>query len=196
MKIRPGVWLLRFKQRFGKGLRVAWYRDRVRPRILQTGPIRGLNDETAEVHVLTSRDDWLNLVWTLKSFYRVSDKPYRLVIHEDGTLPPETQEALKGHFPEARLVFRAEADAASRKALQDYPKALHFRTTNNLSLKIFDFPLFLEADRMILLDSDVLFFRRPDVLLDRIADANYLRNTVNGDVSGALTVEPETVKER
>ena len=30
--------------------------------------------------------DWLNLLWTLKSFYLVSGRRYRLCIHEDGTL--------------------------------------------------------------------------------------------------------------
>lgn len=193
---RPGAWLLKFRQTFGHGLRVAWYRDRVRPRILETAPITGLTDDRAEVHVLTSAGDWLNLVWTLKSFYRVSEVPFRLVIHEDGTLPDEGESTLRRLFPEARVIKRTDSDARVFEALRAYPRCLDFRRTNHLSLKVMDFPLFLEAERMLLLDSDVLFFRRPDALLDRVLDNNYSLNTVNGDVEGALTVTGEAVEER
>lgn len=193
---RPGAWWLKFRQKFGHGLQVAYYRDHVRPRILQTNPVPGLNDDAAEVHVLTSKQDWLNLIWALKSFYAHSEHPFRLVIHEDGTLPAEGEAHLQAHFPEARLVTRKESDTAVFETLKDYPRCLQFRQTNHLSLKIMDFPLFLEADRMVLLDSDVLFYRRPEALMDRILDPNYDYNTVNGDAQPALTVTAEDVQAR
>jgi len=186
--------LLKFKQKFGKGLSVAWYRDVVRPKILETPPVTGLDNGDAEIHVLTSRQDWMNLIWTLKSFYRCSEKPYRLVIHEDGSLTGKEWAQLKKHFPDASFVERKEADVKVAKALQDFPKALHFRQTNALSLKIMDFPLYLQSERLILLDSDVLFYRRPAVLMDRIEDGSYKLNTVNRDVEGALTVDAKTVE--
>ena len=86
MKLTPGALWLRANQKFGHGLRVAWYRDVVRPRILSTPPITGTTDKRCEIHVLTSKNDWLNLVWTLKSFYISSGRRYALCIHEDGSL--------------------------------------------------------------------------------------------------------------
>ena len=86
MRLTPGAIWLRANQKYGHGLRVAWYRDVVRPRILSTPPITGTTDKRCEIHVLTSKEDWLNLIWTLKSFYIASGRRYALCIHEDGSL--------------------------------------------------------------------------------------------------------------
>ncbi|MEX0322344.1 MAG: hypothetical protein AB3N63_09315 [Puniceicoccaceae bacterium] len=194
--MRPGALLLKFRKKYGKGFRVAWYRDRVRPKILQSKPCTGLTDDSAEIHVLTSEQDWLNLLWTLKSFYNVSENPYRLVIHEDGSLGSEEIQHMKRLFPDARIVLKKDSDAKVLPMLDDYPKALEFRSTNPLSLKLFDFPAYLESKRMFLLDSDILFYTRPDALLDRIGDPGYVKNIFNRDVSGALNVDVSKVRER
>ena len=81
-----GGLLLKFQQTFGHGLLVAYYRDVVRPRILRTPPVVGTTDRSCEIHVLTSASDWLNLIWTLKSFYQFSSKRYVLCIHGDKPL--------------------------------------------------------------------------------------------------------------
>lgn len=52
--------------------RTLYYRDVVRPRILNTAPVINTDHDALEIHVLTSDKDWLNLMWTLKSFYHVS----------------------------------------------------------------------------------------------------------------------------
>src|SRR5690242_3715395 len=78
MKLSPGALWLRLNQKFEHGLRVAWYRDVVRQRILNTPPIEEASDHRFEIHVLTSRSDWLNLIWSLKSFYAASGKRYAL----------------------------------------------------------------------------------------------------------------------
>ena len=88
MRLTPGAVWLRLNQKFAHGLRVAWYRDVVRPRILKSPPIAETPDRRFEIHVLTSRHDWLNLIWSLKSFYAASGRRYALCIHEDGTLDP------------------------------------------------------------------------------------------------------------
>ena len=81
-----GALCLTVRQSLRHGLRVAYWRDVVRPRILQTRPVTGTTDGTCEIHALTSADDWLNLIWALKSFYHASSRNYRLCIHEDGSL--------------------------------------------------------------------------------------------------------------
>src|SRR5262249_43336579 len=99
MRLTPGALWLRCRQTFDHGLRVAWYRDVVRPRILSTRPITATTDNRCEVHALTSKDDWLNLVWTLKSFYVASGRHYALCIHEDGSLTEAQITTLAEHFP-------------------------------------------------------------------------------------------------
>ena len=185
----PGAISLRLRKKLGHGLRVAYYRDRVRPRILHTPPVGDTNDAACEVHVLTSGDDWLNLVWALKSFYRASPRRYALCVHDDGTLPAGASDALRRHFPDARIVDRAEADARMSVALKDYPRCRAFRASNKLAIKVLDFAIYLESPRMLLLDSDVLFFAPPEELLRRIDDSAYGKNTVNRDIASAYTTD-------
>jgi hypothetical protein len=196
MRLTPGALLLGLRQKFGHGLRVAWYRDVVRPRILSTPPISGTTDKRCEIHVLTSKADWLNLVWTLKSFYVASGRHYSLCIHEDGSLGTPELSALEEHFPDARIIRRAVADAKLAEVLSDFPRSLAFRNTNLLAPKLFDFVTFLESDRMALFDSDLLFFAEPTAYLQHVEDPAYRRNTFNTDAGGAYTVEPEAVRER
>ncbi len=190
----PGGLLLRFRQKFGHGLRTAWYRDVVRPRILRSPPVAGTTDERCEIHVLTSAQDWLNLIWALKSFYWASNRNYTLCIHDDGTLRQKHIEALTRHFPTARMVPKLQADGAVLPGLAAYPRCLEFRQSNHLAPKVFDFAHYLESDRLLLLDSDVLFFLEPTELLRRVEDRNYRKNAVNADVASAYTVTPEAAR--
>src|SRR5262245_27917 len=158
MKLNPGAMWLKCRLKFKDGLRAAWYRDVVRPRILSTPPIAGTTDKRCEIHVLTSKEDWLNLIWTLKSFYVASHRRYALCIHEDGSLGETELGVLAEHFPAARIIRRKEADVKLAHVLRDYPRSLLFRNTNLLAPKVFDFIAYLESDRMGLFDSDLLFF--------------------------------------
>lgn len=191
-----GSLILQVRQKYQHGFQTAHFRDSVRFRILDTQPISDTTDRTCEIHVLTCAQDWLNLVWTLKTFYHYSNRHYALCIHDDGTLTHSDRDTLQHHFPNARLIDRSSADERIFTYLSTYPRCLEFRKTNHLSPKLFDFPAYLESDRMLLLDSDILFFAEPTVLLQRIEDPNYRLNTVNGDVASAYTVDPAIVQQK
>lgn len=196
MKLTPGALWLRLNQKFQHGLRVAWYRDVVRPRILNTPPIADTSDHRYEIHVLTSRHDWLNLIWSLKSFYAASGRRYALCIHEDGTLDAFALSSLQRHFPTSRIIRRHEADQKLAHELRGFPRGLQFRKANLLSLKVFDFFAFLQADRMVLFDSDLLFFDEPTAYLSRLEDVGYQLNAFNADCESAYTVDAEAVRSR
>ncbi len=189
----PGAIVLRLRQKFGHGLRVAYWRDVVRPRILRTAPVHEVNDTRAEIHVMTRADDWLDLLWALKSFYRASARRYKLCIHDDGSLRAKQRETLLAHFPGARIVSRPVADAKVFAELEQFPRSLAFRKTNVLAPKVFDFVSFLESDRMLLFDSDLLFFREPTALLACIENPIYRKNIFNADCGHGYTVEPQEV---
>lgn len=188
---------LKLCQKFEHGLGTAYYRDVVRPRILKTPPVEGTTDLHCEIHVLTYSQDWLNLIWTLKSFYAVSGRNYALCIHDDGSLDETARRTLRQHFPAARLILREEADAKLAEVLHDYPRCLKFRNTNLLAPKVFDFIAYLQSDRMGLFDSDLLFFKEPAAYLHRVENADYQKNTFNADCgASAYTVEPELVRQQ
>jgi hypothetical protein len=190
----PGRLLLRFNEYRSMGPKAAWYRDVVRPRILRTAPVEGLEDGRVEIHVMTSAADWLNLMWALKTFYAASKRKYALCVHDDGTLPAEALAQLKAHFKPVRIIPRAEADARMDRELASYPKLRDFRRTNLLAPKVTDFAAYLHADRMMLLDSDILFFAKPTALLRHLEDPTFVRNAFNSDCADAYVVTPEATR--
>src|SRR6516225_8347763 len=145
MRLTPGALWLRLRQKFGHGLRVAWYRDVVRPRILLTPPIKDTTDKRCEIHVLTSKEDWLNLVWALKSFYVASGRRYALCIHDDGSLHDSAVVELSKHFPTARIIRREDANGRLADVLRSFSRSIEFRKTNLLAPKVFDFITYLES---------------------------------------------------
>jgi hypothetical protein len=183
-----GGLIYRIRKQFEGGLTASWYREKVRPRILSTPslllPLRG----EYEIHVLTSESDWLNLVWALKSFFLYAEVRVPLCIHEDGSLSPAAREQLQTHFVGCRLMSRPEADEDVLAALSGFPRCREFRAANNLSLKVFDTRHHAQAGRILLLDSDVLFFRRPDALLQSLADERTLIR-FNRDLADAYTAD-------
>lgn len=196
MRLTPGALWLWTRQKFGHGLSTAWYRDVVRPRILRTPPVCGTTDSRAEIHVMTCSKDWLDLMWALKSFYWCSRRRYSLCIHDDGSLMPDQRSAVRQHFPDARLIDRAEADAHVLAQLQDFPRCREFRRTNLLAPKVFDFHAYLQSDRMLIFDSDLMFFQEPVALLSRIEDPDFRQNLFNEDCGHGYTVRPEEVRTR
>jgi hypothetical protein len=189
-----GSLVLKFRQKYEHGLHTAYYRDIVRYKILDSPPITNTLNYTCEIHVFTSANDWLNLIWALKSFYYFSKREYALCIHDDGTLTEENLNTLKYHFPNARIILRKEADAKVFALLEPYPRCLEFRRTNIYAPKLLDYRPYLQSDRMLMIDSDVLFFANPTELIQRIDNPQYCLNTVNGDIANAYTVDPAFVE--
>ncbi len=193
-RVTPGrvLYLLRTKLRHG--WRAAYYRDFVRPQILAAKPFSETDDTSCEIHVLTSAEDWLNLVWALKTFYHWSQRRFALCIHDDGTLSETACGHLRATFPNARLIRRTEADRDVVPLLAAHPRCQSFRASNKLALKVFDFAAFLNAERMCLLDSDILFFQRPTALLALIDDPRVRHNSLNKDWRDGYTIKPDALQ--
>jgi len=177
--VRPGLWWLRTRQFFKGGVWAVWHREVTRRQILASRPVHTATFAASEIHVLTGRADWLNMMWALKSFYAYCHGEYALCIHDDGSLQYDHCVTLQAHFPDARIIKREQADCEMRNYLVAYPAAERFRNTNYLAQKVFDFEFYLRCENMLLLDSDVLFFGPPRELEARCKPRSYALNTLN-----------------
>jgi hypothetical protein len=120
-----------------------------------------------EVHVLTGRRFWYQTAFCLWSLGRHLGRPLAPIIYDDGSLGGPWREPLLRLFPLARVVEQPDAlahldahlPAARFPTLRDrwvnYP---HIR-------KIID-PHVCGGGWKLVADSDLLFFRRPDFLLE------------------------------
>ena len=128
----------------------------------------------------------------LASWFCATDIGWPVVIHDDGTLSENARDALRQSFGSAlRIVDRAEADADLDVWIKAFPFCDEFRTAHTQALKVFDTAHFSDADRFIVFDPDVLFFKEPREIR-AWADAG-LENCWFGEdaVEGALVTAAE-----
>ena len=164
--LRSSQTWIRFSELRREGFLRARRRWAVQRSILQTPPLRTTRAGPVEVRMLTWRRDWVNAVWALKSFYHNADVEYPLVIHDGGLLPRQVGKLL-AHFPDARFISLSEGDARFGRELRErgFVRSAEYRLKNGTVRKLFDFFLDSTADYVVTIDSDIVFFRRPDELI-------------------------------
>lgn len=119
---------------------------------------------------------------TLRSLEFHSERSWAPIIHEDGSLTDADIAELKKHFPDARVIRRSEANAELERVLAEFPACREYRHKHNWFLKNFDAWHYAPHDRYIVIDSDIVFFRRPDQLLrwiDEGQDSLWLMEDTN-----------------
>jgi len=125
----------------------------------------------------------------LASLVRASALPLELVIHDDGTLSPAEMELLMEITPNARFFHRLESDTYVTRELAAYPYCAAFRRNNPLALKLFDLLWSCGDDKVLFIDTDVLFLRRFSLSLETIpssVEAVFMR-----DHQSAYSLRPQ-----
>lgn len=120
-----------------------------------------------ELHILTGRRFWYQTAFCLWTFARHTRRPLKPVIYDDGSLETRYSESLKRLFPHARIVTQAETLAMLEENLPAarFP-VLRERWQNYPNIrKLLDVHAGKSGWKLVL-DSDLLFFRRPDLLVN------------------------------
>lgn len=123
-----------------------------------------------ELHFLTGKKFWDQTVFCLHSLQAHTGLVFNTVFHDDGSFEPATADRLRTLFPAAKIRFRTENDARVAALLPPsrFP-FLHDRRQHYPNiLKLTDIHVGQTGWRLVL-DSDMLFFRRPDFVLNWLA---------------------------
>ena len=131
-----------------------------------------LVDADVSLHMVVGHDMLLMGMLALRSFEFHTRFRWAPIIHDDGSFSDEDERTLLRNFPDARLIRRATADAEVPEALGDFPSCRLNRMKHNWFLKVFDTRHYAPHDRYIVLDSDIVFFRRPAAILQWINDSS------------------------
>jgi hypothetical protein len=110
-------------------------------------------------------------LWSLSSFVAFSGMRPRVVIHDDGSLRPKDREDYAQAFEGIEILDPRHMDVEVGQALAGYPVCAEFRARPDFycARKLFDMLFVARTDHVLVLDSDVLLFARPDVLLGHMA---------------------------
>ncbi|MCA1963703.1 MAG: hypothetical protein LDL31_07135 [Prosthecobacter sp.] len=120
-----------------------------------------------EVHMLLHSRRFREGAWACYSLLRHTGPGTRLVIHDDGSLQPWQLGRLRSLFPGFVHISRERADREVGQALEErgLVKCASLRRGLVFALKLFDAVFYAKNERIIIMDSDVLFFTRPEALL-------------------------------
>jgi hypothetical protein len=122
-------------------------------------------EDDFEVHILVQKSDIWPLIWTLTSFLFHSGLRPKLVIHDDGSLDDKSCAILNSKFDNLEVIRRAFADKTINSELGG--KYLEFRKRGHpLIFKLIDIVLLSRSAKVMVLDSDILFFNRPEDIIN------------------------------
>lgn len=119
------------------------------------------------MHLLTGRRFWYQTAFCLWSFARQAERTLAPVIIDDGSLTADNCAALQRLFPAVRFLRQPEAAARLAALLPPakFPR-LHDRWRHYPHIRKIIDPHLGSRGWKLVLDSDLLFFRRPQFLLD------------------------------
>ncbi len=124
------------------------------------------NGEPFELHLLTGARFWDQTAFCLYSLQLHCDRPIRPFIYDDGTLLPETCAHLQRIAPQSRFVsieqIRKNLDALLPQSKFPY---LRDRWEHYPNIRKLIDPHLGSSGWKLVIDSDLLFFRRPELLL-------------------------------
>ena len=172
--LRQRYWWRTLRRIQDEGAARAFQRWRQWRQVLATPPVRAdvPGRSPVEVHLLCHRGDHLCAIWALKTLYRTSGVRWPIVVHVQGACTGAMRRRFQTHIPDARLIVQEDADARVRAALGDrYPRLVEARRQSPFMMKLIDPAVVASAERIVILDSDVLFFREPRELLTHVAHA-------------------------
>ena len=119
------------------------------------------------LHMLTGRRFWYQTAFCLWTFARQGRRDLAPVIIDDGSLEPEQAAALQRIFPAAKIRTHAENTARLDEHLpRDRFPALRIRLMEFPLLQKLTAPHVGFTGWKLLIDSDLLFFHRPALLLE------------------------------
>lgn len=137
-----------------------------------------------ELHLLTGRRFWYQTAFCLWTFAQQSGRSLAPVIYDDGTLKEEYRTLLARLFPATRFVTHPETVARLDEHLPatKFP-VLRERWLNYPNIRKLTDPHVGRTGWKLVLDSDLLFFRRPDFLLNWLDAPDHPLHAVDCETS-------------
>ncbi|ASU36782.1 hypothetical protein [Mucilaginibacter xinganensis] len=170
------------------------YRSLLKRKVRSLPPIV-LKPESASLTLATvsSKKNFYESVAALYSFCFWNKDVY-LHYHEDGTLTDKEISFLKKMFPGIKIFLRVDENKKVKALLESkgLENCTQLREVFFLSIKLFDMIVEKTTAYLLHIDSDVLFFSRPDEILEVVEKRNY-NGCYNRDVNNSYTFDDDTL---
>lgn len=139
------------------------------------------NTDNFEIHILCQKSDLWILICGLYSFlYFSSLKPSAIMIHDDGSLNDNDKNMLVSKFSNLQVISRKNADEKVANLLESERAKFYRKNGHPLILKLVDIFLMTSASKVMVLDSDVLFFSQPREIMQFVKGETGLDAVISG----------------
>lgn len=119
------------------------------------------------VHILCQEEDVNMVEWSVRSFLKYSGLCPRIIIHDDGTMTEKSARLLENRFNNLKVLFKREAIAALQKNSEFKGKIKDFSERGHkVIIQLIDIFLLSNTAKIMLLDGDVLFFKKPEEIVN------------------------------
>ena len=128
---------------------------------------KGTDAHAVTLHLLTGQKFWYQSAFCLFSFARHAQSSLNVELYDDGTINEDLLGQIKSLVPHARVHAQSEILARLNEYLpeEQFP-ALRERWRNYPNIRKLIDPHLGSSGWKLVIDSDVLFFRRPDFVLE------------------------------
>jgi len=121
------------------------------------------SEQIIEVTSLTSKNDYLMLILAIKTLKRHMKIPFKVLIIDDGTLEAEHVEKLQTHLLGAKIISKEVLDCKIEAKWSK--RSVFYRLKSNPYIrKKLGAILFCSSEKVLFVDSDILFFKKPNAL--------------------------------
>lgn len=127
------------------------------------------DEHSINIHILCSHLNLECLLLSLAAFYAFSREYAEIVLHEDGTFTKKDISLVKSIFPWIRYISLGNADLElKRKGFSD--ATIKLRRRHKLLIKAVDFHNIASKERILIIDTDLFFFKSAEELWRRIEE--------------------------
>src|SRR3989344_8571360 len=142
-------------------------------------------DPDLELHTICSKKEVWILVWMLLSFLIISKLRPAIVINDDGTIDKATANLIQSKFANVKIMFRDETTKLIME-MSDVPEVIKKARINcNFFLdKLFNPIIFSKAKKIIVTDTDILWYKYPTEIVDFVSGKTNLEGLVQRQVKG------------
>ena len=128
-------------------------------------------DPDLEVHAICCKGDIWMLAWMMRSLLATSNLKPVLIVHEDGTIDKSTEQLILSKFPNTKIMFRWETKKLISE-MSDLPEVIR-KASKDCHLffeRLLNIFIFSKAKKIIVSDSDILYYKTPIELINFVHD--------------------------
>ena len=157
-------------------------------------PAANADDAQAEVHMLMCARDVRLGVFALKSLLRFNEMKLAVTLSHDRSLSFEQTEYINEHIPNVRWLDWPCGLPNTPKVLADKPNLadLYNNTNFEMIVKLCHPIIESRCPRVIQMDSDTCFFKRPDAVIDYVNGNDDRPLYLHDHQDEASVIEPQT----